>query len=460
MSVDPDYHPESLAGRALPLPDGHTLELGEEIQRYPGKRVLLRGRLVGCDVVAKFYIGRLRGAWEWYRGLRGTRALSAAGVPSPALRWSGYVAAAGAWLTAIDYIEPDRAWPPASDTEQAAAHDDLLIALAEHHAAGIIQNDLNWTNFIPRDGRLQSIDGDRVHRRRAPLGRALSLRNLRRLYAYKADFHLDDIRAGYHAYCAHRAWQPDAAELQRLLEQVFRERRQVGERFVRRSLAGWKHFERERIGSWHALRDRRRLGHHDLFAIAPAAGTRPSAEASEHHRKLERGTFRLRPFHRRWDARRAWQRALLCRRLRIPAERPAVLLEDKRVRSHVGGWLITCAHSADTLSTVLPGRTANQQEAIITAIGRLTGLLALAGLRFSPISATQFAVDTEADTVLLRTPEATRVTRRGDTGASGDLTALAALLAADTTIERNAIARALTRGMAAVVPAADEERSA
>lgn len=449
--------------RRFLLNDGRCLETGEEIQRYPGKRTLVHGRIDGRAVVAKFYHGLIWGWWEWYRGLRGARALAAAPiVPSPRLEYSGFMRTANAWLAAIEYIAPDRPWPPTEDSSGGAsfeeAHELVIDALASHHQAGIAQQDLNWTNFVPVGDCLYSIDGDRVRAHGRPLTRRTSLSNLARFYAYKADFRVEDIRRGYALYCARREWNQDGNELEQLLSAIFAERRRLADRFVRRSLKGWKHFPRRRIGQWHCIRDRRRLS---------AAG------AAEIHQRLEReglggagracttvdGSCRLRPFRTPTMARKAWGRSLLLRRLRIPVERPAALLELGALPALRRGALATCQRPHTDLETALREASVAVQGRLIERIGEILGLLRLAGLYLPGASPRLFGVD-EHD-VLLLAPELVENRQRPDYKTPAFEPRLRDELAACTDSDAMTVAKLLEAGIARVTPrSADAEHAA
>ncbi|MCC5859292.1 MAG: hypothetical protein JJT90_14125 [Ectothiorhodospiraceae bacterium] len=336
-----------LAGRGVPrlsqrefvLNGTGTLRTGEEIQRFPGKRVLVHGWLNGRRVVAKFYLGRIRQWWEWYRGLRGARAFLAVGVPAPAIRHAGFVAEVPGWLTVLDYVECDRPWPPDGDAIPEDAHFLLLDALADHHARGVEQNDLNSKNFLPRDGKLWSIDGDRVRRGGRPLPTSRARRNLVRFYGGKTAFDETAIREGYRRYCQLRDWAWTAADEERFLADVRLARRVTAERVARRSLQGWKHFRLRRRGDIRLIHDQRALPEPTepaLLAIAErcrrdgnASGS--LAEVPVHSVAIPQGHLGdavIWLWHGSRAA-RAWSKGVMLRRLRFPAPRVVALLEHR-----------------------------------------------------------------------------------------------------------------------------------
>lgn|GEM_PF-5561950 len=406
-------HSDDGEAARVPLDAGRVLELSTEIQRYPGKRIICHGCVDGQPVVAKFYLGRLRGWWEWLRGLRGTRALVAADVPTARLVFAGFRAQAGAWLTVVEYIAADESWPPPGPDEDPRGHERahglLIRTLADLHAAGLVQNDLNWTNFIPRTGILHAIDGDRVRAHPAPLGREPSLGNLRRLYAYKADFGHDAIRRGYQHYCEARGWNTAEREFSTLLCAIHRERRRVGDQFVRRSLTGWKHFPSGYSGPWRVIRDQRRISTPAVDQLI--AALEATASCADAPQRVEGVDTPLRiqaitPTRDGVSARRAWSRALLFRRLRIPAERPAALIEPRGWFRRAGGYLVTCRCETVPLGDALSACNWMQQQTKLHRLGEVLALLWLADLEFTHMDASMFAVVGSA--LIVRHPEQTR----------------------------------------------------
>lgn len=458
-----DSETSGLSHRSFRLDRDRVLDIGDEIQRYPGKRVLLRGRLDGRPVVAKFYLGALRGCWGWYRGLRGIRALIRAGVPGAPLVFAGFLREAGAWLTLVDYIEADRPWPPQGGVGSADslgdAHGLILAALARHHERGILQNDLNWTNFIPRADCLYSIDGDRVRQQYPPVNRNRSLANLRRLYAYKADFRPEDVRAGYHRYCEYRGWTPAEREFREVLLSMYRERRRTADRFVRRSLAGWKHFRLERCGCWSVIRDRRRISSAAIEALFEATPGHGQASDLEGVREAMGNTFRLRHFDGRSGAspRTAWSRTLLLRRLRIPVEQPAALLETGGLAGTRRGWVVTRLRGQTRLVDALPGLPWLEQQAVLHRIGELLGLLWLVDLHLAEPAPSMFGLD-NGEPVLLN-PERVQ-SRPGDRQHEprGAEPILVRALARDAGHSIEAVHKALQSGMEQVLPQAPNGR--
>ena len=337
-----------LAGGRIPrltqqqflLKGAGTLRTGDEIQRYPGKRVVVHAWLDGRRVVAKFYLGRARQWWEWYRGLRGARAFLQAGVPAPAVRHAGFVPEIPAWITVLDHVATDQPWPPDGDAISQEDHRLLIEALAEHHRHGIEQNDLNSKNFLPQAGRLWSIDGDRAHRRPGPLKAARSRANLIRFYGGKTGIDDAMIRDGYRHYCAQRGWRCFPEDERRLLAEIRLARRATAERVAGRAKRGWKFYRASSRKNIRGIVDSRAFQVKAEEALGKLLG---QAQQLRSQREICVGDSRLHvqplPQHRPEHGAstplqsgrplRTWTKAVLLRRLHLPVPRPVGIVEER-----------------------------------------------------------------------------------------------------------------------------------
>lgn len=406
----------SLIGRTLPLPDGRALRTHEAIHTYPGKRLLAKGALVGETVVAKCYFGRWRGWPEWRRGVRGARALEAADLPCPAVLFAGWLPAARAWLLVLEYIQPDRPWPPTGRPDEDV-HRLTLETLARHHQAGIVQNDLNWTNFLPAGGRLYTLDSDRIRNRLAPLGIRRSLHNLARFYAYKSDFRAIDIAHGLRTYHQLRGWALPPERQRRFLQTVYRRRMRVARGVARRSLRGWKYYEKSFVNHCFLLVDRRRI-RPELFREHVS----DLVEGNRENRGVDVAGIGLRAHfvngHRRMPGTdavtRAWMLAVMLRRLRIPAELPAAMIRWRQGLFTVAGVVLTVARAAEPL-----GRYPADREHTRECFGQIVEIIArlhLAGLSHPGLQPESFGMTATGEVVLVdwRAIEPSR--RTGDPG--------------------------------------------
>ncbi len=368
---------KTLAHRRFDLKRCGTLHTGQLIHQYPGKRALFRGSLNGQSVVAKFYLSPLRTAWEWWRGARGAQILQRSGIPSPAVRYSGFEAASRTWLTVADWIEADRPWPPRRDPLPADVHELLLRTLVTQHQAGVVQSDLNWANFIPQGGILYSIDGDRIRQHSAPLSYRRTCRNLRRLYGSKTHFSEEEIRAGWQKYWQMRGQA--AGDTGCFFSAIQTHRRHIGERVSRRKLRGWKYYDRER--DTHTLlvanvpqMDSRQRGRLRSLPAPPCAwdGQNPSLG-----RPTEPGSFCAGPGRLQYHAgsplerlhtgntpKAVWFRAAVARRLRLPVEGPLGFFQVATGPIHRRGYVIFRARAQQGLQHALEEGLASPEEAL------------------------------------------------------------------------------------------------
>ncbi len=333
---------DALAHRRFDLSGLGTLHTGHLIHHYPGKRALYRGSLNGQPVVAKFYLRPLRTAWEWWRGARGARILQRAGIPSPALRYAGLERSTSTWLTVVDWLEADTAWPPHRTPLPPEIHDVLLQTLVTHHQAGVVQNDLNWANFIPRGHVLYSIDGDRVRQYPAPLSYRRTWHNLRRLYGSKTHFGEDEVRRGWQEYWRLRGRPTSAATTRTFASAVQIHRRHVAEQVSRRKLGGWKHFVRERhsgtllVAHGHQMDPEQRLRLRTFTADAEQLSdqdaslgwqTGPDTLCVGPSRLQHHSGSTLQRLRSGGSPQAVWYRAAVAARLRLPVEPPVGFCE-------------------------------------------------------------------------------------------------------------------------------------
>ncbi|MDF1614770.1 hypothetical protein [Desulfurivibrio dismutans] len=358
---------EHLADRRFDLGRDGILYTKRVFHRYPGKRALVHGQLNGVPVVAKFYVAPVAQAYEWYRGLRGTKALIRSGVATPALHYAGYRSEVSAWLTVQEWIEADEFWPPAEDEHSGAAHARLIQTLVTHHLAGIIQNDLNWLNFIPHQGSLYAIDGDRVRRQRSPLGPRQGLGHLVRLYASKSKLPETTVREGFRQYMELRRWSFGSVDEERFIARVQRARRRHAEEVAHRACRGWKHYPRRRHDGFTIIRDRRCLDQAQarrlLASLRKESETQPNGGTIEQDGRTVRwqpiGEIpdRISPVQQWLNGRRAchtWVALLTAHRLGLFTERHlALILPGLVTRGAVATVMVQKAIGASPLPDCL-----------------------------------------------------------------------------------------------------------
>ncbi len=382
-------------GQRLALTNGATLSLDQVVHEYAGKRLIFRATLEGTGpVVAKFYLGRVRQWPEWRRGVRGARALEAAGVPAPRLHYAGFEGRLSAWLCVLDWVEADEPWPPQTEALSSDLHQRLLQTLAEHHQAGLRQHDLNWLNFIPREGRLYAIDGDRVRRQRHPLDRRQARHHLLRLYASKSRLPEAEAVEGYALYCQLGGWPCSQSDGHAFLQDLRRARLRQARRVAARATRGWKHYPRTRHQAIRIIHDRRRLKPDQAAALAMALHEHGTIEARQDAEMT--GALRidlppgplprlLRPWITRQAVLRTWRNALVLMRLGMPVPRPLAISWS----SDGHGWLIHEWPTAlETLTRLGRELDTEAKETVLERVRTALQKLARAGLH-QPIGSTE-----------------------------------------------------------------------
>lgn len=368
-------------GRVIAIErSGRVLHLDRLVHQYPGKRLIFRGHLAdGEPVAAKFYLGFLRQGWEWLRGLRGARLLQRSGVASPNLHHAGYCREATAWLAVFDWIEADEPWPPSTWPLARADHRRLIEILAAHHHAGVVQKDMNWRNFIPRCGRLYTVDTDRVSGRPAPLNRARSLARVTDVYASKSRIPDHELHWAYNEYCDHRGWQACDYERLRFIQGIRKARVEHARMVARRSFRGWKHYRRFATRRCRVVFDQRAISSETVeqFVAKHCASAEPESMQLEPSLpaigmsvhaipELRRRSAGAGPsFVRKPTARHTWLNNVTLRRLAFAAPKGVALIED---RGRQRTWLISEKTDVTPLASSLIRASAEERGQFIEAL--------------------------------------------------------------------------------------------
>lgn len=147
------------------LDDGSQLECLEVVRRVPGRRVVFRGVWQGQPVYAKLFIGR-RASHYAARDRAGVLRLQAANITTPDLLADATIRVQACSVLVFAAIEQAMNAEQlmafsAPDARLQLAH-ALVQELAWHHNAGLYQSDLYLKNFLVRDRRIWTIDGDAI----------------------------------------------------------------------------------------------------------------------------------------------------------------------------------------------------------------------------------------------------------------------------------------------------------
>ena len=146
------------------LDDGTKLVCEEIVRVVPGKRVVLRGSWQGQPVYAKLFLGKQAQRYAG-RDQRGVEALQAAGIATPALLSTTTISNETAVLVfaaVVDSVNTEQAWAAMGVEQRRELADKLVAEVARHHAAGLLQSDLYFKNFLLQGERILTLDGDAI----------------------------------------------------------------------------------------------------------------------------------------------------------------------------------------------------------------------------------------------------------------------------------------------------------
>jgi len=154
----------------------------EIVRRIPDRRIVCRGSWGGQPVYAKLFIGKEAGRYA-KRDLRGIEALVNAGIATPDLLYAGEIANNGGEVLVFTAVADSQ------NAEQAMSNlptrearfllaKSLVIEVACHHQAGLIQTDLYLKNFLLQGAKIYTLDGDAIRTMRPFFRRCQALGNL------------------------------------------------------------------------------------------------------------------------------------------------------------------------------------------------------------------------------------------------------------------------------------------
>ncbi|MFN3580739.1 MAG: lipopolysaccharide kinase InaA family protein, partial [Pseudomonas sp.] len=217
-----DYGRKPPVDIQVPLAGGRVLQMQQWLRILPGKRLVGRALLDGEAVLVKLFISRAAQR-HWQRERLGIEALLKAQITTPALLSSGELEGGGYYLVSrfLDQAQslqdlwlalPERN-PENSQARQLV--EQVLVALAQMHAQGLIQSDLHLGNFLQWQEQLYVIDGDAVSSLSPgePISAARAEDNLGRFFAQLPvawEEHVELLLASYLMNNSHRAINPEA----------------------------------------------------------------------------------------------------------------------------------------------------------------------------------------------------------------------------------------------------------
>jgi len=225
---------------SITLADGTVLEVLDVVRVVPAKRLVCQGRWCGQLVYAKLFFGQ--GAAKYLaRDKQGVELLLQAGIATPPILFTGLS------LDHHQHVLVLQAITPAQNAEifwselaldapvRIKLAEKLVLEVAAHHQAGLLQTDLYLKNFLlqtvdsanGQSAKVFTLDGDGIRRLPRLFSSCKKKQNLATLFS-KMDA-LDDHRIPelYRVYCerlGQHSSPRDEAKILQLTQQV---RRQV-----------------------------------------------------------------------------------------------------------------------------------------------------------------------------------------------------------------------------------------
>jgi len=243
----------------LLLDNGSMLNNLLIVRRVPNKRLVCRGDWNGQHVYAKIFIGSQAQRYA-ARDAAGVDCLVRANLETPTLLYSGKladeakVASSGVLIFAaiVDGMNAEEAWDRSADHEKLELAKKLVVEVAHHHHAGLMQTDLYLKNFLVEGDRIFTLDGDaikplpRLFTNRATLGNLAVL--LSKFDVLHIQQWLDSLLV---VYAEARGWQKPI-DVKRMQALIMRHRHRIVQAYAEKKVfrqctdiaasRSWRHF--------------------------------------------------------------------------------------------------------------------------------------------------------------------------------------------------------------------------
>jgi len=166
----------------LTLDDASRFESQEIVRCISNKRLVCRGTWNHQSVYAKLFIGEQAKRYA-ERDLRGMQTLTNAHIATPTLLYAGSITGnsgeALIFATVEDGVNAEQVLDYLQNQDQRLQlANKLVIEVARHHQAGLIQHDLYLKNFLLQDDSIYTLDGDGIRPLPRFFPRQAALKNL------------------------------------------------------------------------------------------------------------------------------------------------------------------------------------------------------------------------------------------------------------------------------------------
>lgn len=212
--------------------EGRMLHCIRFFRFVPGKRVVCQGIWHDHDVIAKLYYGPRSARRNWKKEVEGLESFQKSGIRAPRILHAGTAEGGTIFVVLLQSVSAARSleevWSSCSnETDKVAFLTDVVAILAQHHNAGLVQDDLHLQNFLSSNGKIYTLDGGNVRIQNRPLKMRRSLANLGLLFAQLYPENDRLIQPVFSSYMKQRGWQASSSAEARLRSSVifFRRRR-------------------------------------------------------------------------------------------------------------------------------------------------------------------------------------------------------------------------------------------
>ena len=398
--------------------DGAVLRCTTMLRHLPGKRLVCLGVYGDRQTVAKIYVDSKRAHVHAEREVRGARAMIERGIRTAPLL--AVASIEGIHVVAYERVMPAQTaaelWTSATPSERVRLFRRLVQTVAQHHNAGLLQEDLHLGNFLISEDRVYTLDAAAVVIEQAPVERRKALENLALLYAQVPPAHDASNLAAFEDYARIRNWPISNKDLADLRGTIDRQRERRERLFFRKVFRESSAFVcRKRLEHYYVCdrRDyndamRRALEHPEsLFEDArflKRGNTATVAVAQVGGREVVVKRYNIKgPLHalnrafRPTRAATSWRNAQRLRFYDIATPRPIALVEKRFGPLRRTAYFITEFHPGEAASEFFSRNDVPQEQKrrIAERIAALIGSLRTLRLSHGDMKATNFLVSGE-----------------------------------------------------------------
>ena len=162
--------------------DRTRIKCTELLRLIPGKRLVCRALWKEQTVVTKVFMDYARSKNSMSKEKAGAKALRDKGITTPELLYAGALEQDDAGILIYENIantiSAHEAWKNATTENKITLLRDFMVLLAQHHDAGLSQQDMHLSNFIIANGKLYTLDAADILAVSSPLDKRAAIENL------------------------------------------------------------------------------------------------------------------------------------------------------------------------------------------------------------------------------------------------------------------------------------------